>query len=213
MWGAAIGGLLGGIANYAGAQDTNRTNREIADAANRQSQANAREQMQFQERMSNSEITRRMADLKNAGINPLLAGRDAASSPSGAAGTAAAATMTNPVDAAVNVGAKAIEKGIQSKLASAQLENMGDQNALLKSQKSKTDMETFIMGKDAPKAELGAMAAKAISSAITSAKETWREATQVNEAKTKAETYPRQKTQKYDIMNEFQKPIPIGRPR
>ena len=75
-WTNAITGLgtaIGGLFGYKGAKKQN-----IASAQQ------AQQQMDFQERMSNTAVQRRMADLEKAGINPILAGSKEASSPGGA---------------------------------------------------------------------------------------------------------------------------------
>lgn len=73
MWGGLLGGLASGLFGYKGTKDQN-----IASAAQ------AQKQMDFQERMSNTAHQRQMADMRKAGINPILSAKyGGASSPSG----------------------------------------------------------------------------------------------------------------------------------
>lgn len=115
-----LSGVVSGALAYKGAKEANKANLKIA-----------REQMGFQERMSNTAYQRTIADMQAAGINPMLAYmQGGASSPGGAS-----AEMKNELSGAVN-------SAVEARRASAELANLKKQNANIDSQTALNKMLT-----------------------------------------------------------------------
>jgi len=135
MWGpiigagiSAIGSLAGGALSSAGSAANNAQNLQMAREQMQFSAAQAKAQMDFQERMSNTQYQRGMADMKSAGLNPILAYQQGgASSPSGAQGQSAGASFENTMQG-IGQGVTSASKGAERLVELNQVKSSTDKN-------------------------------------------------------------------------------------
>ncbi len=120
-WGAAIAGVAGALGSILGGTQ-----------AQQASAKQARLNRQFQERMSSTAHQREIADLKLAGLNPILSGL----------GGKGASTPPGAMAQQQEFGSKAVSSALAALRLKEEIKNITSQRGLVDSQKDKVDAET-----------------------------------------------------------------------
>lgn len=138
---SAIGSGISGLFNWNSQSETNEANA-----------AQAQLNRDFQERMSNTAYQRGMADMKAAGLNPILAyQKGGASSPTGSQATMTAPKIEgNPLGEAVNTGLR-VRQAAQDFANSQEQQRVLNADATLKTtQAAKNATENLIRQEELP---------------------------------------------------------------
>lgn len=166
-WAAIIGAgasIGGGLLGSAGAAAQNQAQRDIADNANVAAAERAYAAQQFSEYMSNTAYQRTMADMKKAGLNPILAYQQGgASTPQGVMAPVHQAQLENEMEAlgeGVSTAAQKAKDAEAAELAHEQSKNTNSQTdlnkaneALTKTMEEKAKVDTITSAKQADRLE------------------------------------------------------------
>lgn len=140
----ALGSIISG-------QQTNQANAAMnasnLDANAQQAQFNR----DFQERLSNTAHQREVADLKAAGLNPILSANAGSSTPSGSMASAPSmAPMRNPMEGV----AQLISSALEASQVMTNMEKTRAETGLIKAQTTKAGVDTAVAKKGIPEAEI-----------------------------------------------------------
>lgn len=149
--GGSIGtSLLGMGMQYNAQRETNDMNVGLTRESNTMAQSNAREQMGFQQFMSDTAHQREVADLKAAGLNPLLSVNAGSSTPSGAAGSTSAPQVRSPMEGFSN-SANSIARNMQDLVLGSQKQKA--EISLMNAQAAKTAVDAKVNAGDVPESD------------------------------------------------------------
>lgn len=157
---SGLGSFGGAVLQYYGQKEANQMTRDSAREANWANAEEAEKNRKYQTEMSNTAHQRAVADLKKAGLNPLLAANQSASTPAGSAGTNSGYKAESNVQAAVATAMEMKQLALAIEKQKEDIRYQRKQGELTDRQKSYTDaqtakakQETKALGLDAVKGE------------------------------------------------------------